>query len=124
VQGVQFFRYELWVRRGHDVPWQALIPSIEQALWRHWGSVDVRPWSPDRRYVTVDRPSLDVAKPLVFEGVAAAQAHPLARALFAIDGVAEVLCQQAQIRIRKGAAFDWEEMRPQIDAALARFSHD
>jgi hypothetical protein len=120
VQGVQRFRYELWVRRAREVPWRTLLPAIEQALQQHWGSLDVRAWHPEPRYLTVACPGLTRASPLVFEGIETAQAHPVARALFAIEGVAEVRCQPEHIRVRKGAVFHWDDLQPQITAALAR----
>lgn len=121
VQGVQFFRYELWVRRVRDAMWYTILPAVEAALRHRLGISEIREFQSDQRYMTVACAALDVTKPVVFEGVAAAQTHPLASALFAVDGVAEVLLTPGRMRVRKGAAFRWEGLQPEIQAVLEQF---
>jgi Scaffold protein Nfu/NifU N terminal len=121
VRGVQFFRYELWVRRAPDAAWQALTPAIEAALLQRLEIGEIRKFATDQRYITFAISPFNVPKPLVFEGVEAAASHPLARELFAIEGVAEVLFASGQVRIRKGAAFRCEELQPCIEAVLRGF---
>ena len=121
VQGVQFFRHELWVRRARDAAWHTILPAVEAALRDRLGISEIREFQPDQRYVMVACAKLDVMKPWVFEGVDAAQTHPLANALFALDGVAEVLLTPGQVRVRKGAAFQWEGLQPNIQTVLEQF---
>jgi hypothetical protein len=121
VQGLQFFRYELWVRRARDAAWHTIIPAIEAVLRDRLELAEIREFQPDQRYTTVACAKLDVTKPLAFEGVEAAQMHPLASALFAVDGVAEVLLTPGQVRVRKGAAFQWERLQPKIQTVLEQF---
>jgi hypothetical protein len=121
VRGVQYFRHELWVRRAPEAAWHTLLPAIEAALRRHLGPVDIREYTGDRRYLSLEAPWLQVPKPMVFEGVEAAAAHPLARALFAVPGVVEVLLKPGSLRIRKGGAFRWEAMQDRIRAAVEAF---
>jgi scaffold Nfu/NifU family protein len=121
VQGVQFFRYELWVRRAHDATWHTIIPAVEAALRDRLGISTIGEFQPDQRYLTVACATLDVTKPLVFEGVEAAQTHPLTSALFALAGVAEVLLTPGRMRVRKGAAFRWEGLQHNIQTVLEQF---
>lgn len=121
VRGVQFFRYELWVRRAPGATWQALIAAIEAVLLQRLEIDEIRQFVNDERYMTFALSSFHLAKPLVFEGVEAAAPHPLARQLFAIEGVAEVFFSPGQVRIRKGAAFRWEDMQLSIEAVLTCF---
>jgi hypothetical protein len=121
VRGVQLFRYEWWVRRTPDATWQALVPAVEAALRQHLGIAEILEFAGDQRYMTFEVLAVNVAKPLVFEGVEAAASHPLGQELFAIEGVAEVLFTPGRVRIRKGAAFGWEAMQPSIEAVLRQF---
>ena len=121
VQGVQFFRYELWVRRARDATWHTIMPAVEAVLRDHMGMHEIREFQPDQRYLTAACATLTVTTPLVFEGVEAAQTHPLASALFALDGVAEVLLSPGRMRVRKGAAFRWEGLQPNIQTVLEQF---
>src|SRR2546427_9858790 len=52
VQGLQFFRYELWVRRAPDAAWHTIIPVVEAALRDRMGISEIREFQPDQRYLT------------------------------------------------------------------------
>jgi hypothetical protein len=124
IRGVQFFRYELWVRRAPDAAWRALTGTIEAVLLRHLDIGEIRQFADEQRYMTFALAPFHLAKPLVFEGVEASVSHALARQLFAIAGVAEVFFTTGQVRIRKGAAFGWEEMQSRLEAVLRCFAWD
>ncbi len=58
---------------------------------------------------------------LAFASSEAAEAHPLARALFELRGVTNVLILPEFITVTKDATGDWRTLRTQIETALKRY---
>ena len=106
-------RYRMRVFRDPAVAWEALLPAVDGAVRRALGVAAIEPCPPpdDHRRFEVPGPPRPKA---VFEGVLAAARDPLAAALFAIDGVAEVVLEGAGVTVRKGRLFGWERLEPGI----------
>ena len=62
------------------------------------------------------------AQPMSFFNAAAAKDHPLASALFAIDGVSSLLLLGDFITINKSPAADWADIKRRARAVLAAAS--
>ncbi len=55
----------------------------------------------------------------VFEGALQAQVHPLASELFSLPGVAEVILDGNQVRVRKCPLLPWSELAPSVQEVLS-----
>jgi hypothetical protein len=73
--------------------------------------------NPNAAKFMLDR--LVTAQPMSFFSAAAAKDHPLATALFAIDGVSSLLLLGDFITINKSPAADWTDIKRRASAVLA-----
>ena len=110
--------YKIRLQKQKTSCWREVLPAIEKILIAslHAERVDdlleteVRqrafPWHGD-----------ELARQ-VFEGRLQAAAHPLAAALFALDGVSEVILDGHCIEVTRGLAFSWRALGPSIETAI------
>lgn len=71
-----------------------------------------------RKYIL---PGRRFAAPLNAARAGEAAAHPLAQALFALDGVYNVFMAQDFVTVNKLPALDWEELEPEVLAVIVDY---
>lgn len=123
IQEVDLLRHYVRIRKDKGVSWcdlQGDVDGILQATWGEWE--DVVPEDTEERW------ECPLPQPFVqegiaaYEGVEAAQSHPLAKSLFALDGVVLVRMANGQLMIRRGLVFSWSILLPQIELILQESS--
>jgi hypothetical protein len=95
-------RYRIRVSKSRDAEWSALEPVAIAAFESRFGAIGPLPPAPESsaRFAPVSGPRR------VFEGVSSAAHDPLGRALFEIEGVAEVVFDPLETLVVKGRLFD------------------
>jgi hypothetical protein len=66
-------------------------------------------------------PGRQFAAPLNASRPEEAAAHPLAQALFALDGVYNVFLAQDFVTVNKLPALAWDEVEPRVQAAIVHY---
>lgn len=75
--------------------------------------------NPNALKFVLPRPRFD--RPMSFPSAAAAAAHPLAAAIFALDGVYNVFMVQDFVTVNKRPEIAWSVLTPQIQSVIDRY---
>jgi hypothetical protein len=118
---VHAMRYRLQVRKPDEKDMLAFLGELEPCLCEWAGEIAILPAdAADRwREFPVDKDPTLAGEREVYEGSDAARTNPLARALFAEAGVAEVVLTPDAVRIGKAALFEWNELAPRVEHAIS-----
>jgi hypothetical protein len=96
-----------------DVRWVASEPI--EGVWGPEG--ELPPEELPRAFETEHEGSRTVAESPTMAG-----SHELARALFEVEGVSEVVAERHLVLVRLGRLFRWAEREPDVRAAIGRAS--
>ncbi len=116
VREVDFTRYRVRVMKADAAAWDAIEPAVERALLARFGAERVEP-APDAAESVLNVAKVDGPR-RVFEGVASAEGDEIARRLFAIAGVAEVVLSPEGSVVVKGRAFPREDVLRAVKRVL------
>lgn len=124
---VHLLRHHLRLRKAREASWDELRAPIEAIVVERLTSADTRPtWieeeaSPRKREFPLPG-AFASAEIQAFEGVDVAQDHPLAKALFALPGVILVTIHKDRLQLKRGGAYRWDALAPQVVDVLQQFS--
>lgn len=111
--------YKLRVQKHKDRAWNEVLEPVEAAVQSAFDLARIE----DLVEEGCRRRSFcwhgDPFARAVFEGRAHGREHPLAGALFELDGVAEVILDAHTVQVRRGPLFGWETLADQIEARIA-----
>jgi len=111
--------YKIRVQKLREIGWSLLLPELESVL-RDELTVgetiaDLRETECRIRAFAWHGPDLDRQ---VFEGYAAAYGNSIARPLFDLAGVAEVVLDGHCVQVRKCPLFTWQQLADAVESAL------
>ncbi len=119
VRDISLNPYKVRLRKERSAEWTPLLLPIESLLRQALGVEDIRDLieaeSPRRRFAWHGT-ALDPKR--VFEGKRRAQSDRVASALFALDGVAEVILDGHEIEVGKSPHWSWRALGPEIERRL------
>jgi hypothetical protein len=105
------YRARLNLLPGFDP--DALARGVSEFLAGEWGPASSTVDDPPRAFPVRHRDSRLVAESLEMAG-----SHPTLRALFGVDGVAEVILEPGRVRVRLGRLFSWADVEEDVRTAL------
>ena len=90
---------------------------LERVVPEVFGAVEVKtlPAGPLRRSYSL---SIRFEDPLVVEGLAVSRVHPFTKAVFAIEGVAELVCRRQELVLKRSPLYSFEELEAQLQPLL------
>lgn len=111
--------YKIRLEKESAPDWHELLPAIERVLKERLGITATEELvEEESRHRTFAWHGEELSPRRVFEGRARASTDPLASRLFAVDGVAEVVLDGHQVRIRKCPLCSWRDIAPEIEDRL------
>ena len=119
ISDVHVMRHRLRFRTfKKDYDWSLFQDHLlEHVAPEVFGAVKVisLPAGPLRRsYAT----PLHFDEPLVVEGLAVSRIHPFTEAVFAIEGVAELVCRQQQLVVKRSPLYSFAELEARLQPLL------
>lgn len=119
VRALTLVAYKIRLQKEARADWHAMLPRIERILRERLGVHEtdelVEEESRHRTFVWHGPP---LSPRRVFEGRARASTDPLASRLFDIQGVAEVVLDGHEVRVRKCPLCSWRDLAPEVERNL------
>lgn len=116
VRETSLTRYKVRIAKRRSASWESIEPAAIAALAARFGAIGPLPPAAE----SVGRFGPWPGPRRVFEGVSSAESDPVGRALFAIDGVAEVVLDPLRTLVVKGRLFGGSEVFDAVRRVFAR----
>ncbi len=121
IRQVSIVRYKVRVTKGRGTRWEIVLPSIDRAVLTSLDGDSIEPTPRDEDHRSFRVRAHAPLPRAVYEGAGVAEEHPLADALFSIEGVAEVILDGDEVHVRKGRLFSWTPLETKARVAIERF---
>jgi len=115
IRSIDVHRYRARLNLAAGADQKEITWQVCELLGNEWGPTSSKRDEPTQTFrVSYEGPRL------VAESLRMAGSQPILRALFGVSGVAEVILEPRQVRVRVGRLFSWAEVEDDVRRALKR----